>query len=488
MFSDEHCPTLSPDEDDGPHEECGVFGVYAPGEDVARLTYFGLFALQHRGQESAGIMVADGVRVKWYKEMGLVTQVFDERTLSQLSGDIAIGHTRYSTTGSSILRNAQPLHCAWGDGTVAVAHNGNLVNTTELREELEAEGVPFETTNDSEVIARLIATRQDATLDEAVADAMRRLRGAYSVVVLTEDTLVGIRDPYGVRPLCLGMLDDRWPVLASETCALETVGAVFVREILPGEMVIVDRHGLRFRQAVPPAKDAACLFEFIYFARPDSMMLGRGPPRRPPPHGRGTGPRTPHSRRGRSGHAHPGRRNARRYRVRAGVWHSLRGGRGQEPLYWQNVYPARPADARSGRPHETDAYQGKPCREAGCDGGRFHRARHDDGAGRQAAIGRRSRRSPCADYRARPSAFPCFYGIDMANQDDLVAAHHTVAEIRDMIGATSLGYLSLAGAVNAIGREKDVFCRACFDGEYPIPVPSHIQVSKFSLELLTPAR
>lgn len=487
MFSDEHSPVPHPDEDDVPHEECGVFGVYAPGEDVARLTYFGLFALQHRGQESAGIMVADGKHVKWYKEMGLVTQVFDERTLSQLSGDIAIGHTRYSTTGSSILRNAQPLHCAWGDGTVAVAHNGNLVNTTELREELEAEGVPFETTNDSEVIARLIATRQDSTLDDAVADAMRRLRGAYSVVILTEDTLVGIRDPYGVRPLCLGMLDDKWPVLASETCALETVGAVFVREILPGEMVIADRHGLRFRQAVPPAKDAACLFEFIYFARPDSVMLGRG--------------------------LHDARRRMGAELARE---HPVPGGADLVMPIPDAATPAAIGFAQeSGIPYGEgvvkNRYIGRTfiqpdqrMREAGVRmklmpikeslvGKRIVMV--DDSIVRGTTTGQVVKRlldAGAAEVHVRitapPVRYPCFYGIDMANQDDLVAAHHTVAEIRDMIGATSLGYLSLSGAVHAIGREKDVFCRACFDGEYPIPVPSHIQVSKFSLELPVGAR
>ncbi|MDQ2688409.1 MAG: class II glutamine amidotransferase, partial [Armatimonadota bacterium] len=269
-------PRPEDSEDEGPHEECGVFGVYAPGEDVARLSYFGLFALQHRGQESAGIAVSDGESVKWFKEMGLVTQIFDERTLSQLKGDIAIGHTRYSTTGSSILRNAQPLHCAWGDGTVAVAHNGNLVNTDELRAELEAQGIAFDTTNDSEVIARLIATQQDKTLEDAVAHTMSRLHGAYSVVILTEDTLIGIRDPYGNRPLALGLLGNKHYVMASETCALATVGAQYIREVEPVEMIILDKQGMRTRQALPMVRNATCLLEFIYFARPDSMIYGRG--------------------------------------------------------------------------------------------------------------------------------------------------------------------------------------------------------------------
>src|SRR3569833_2168930 len=264
------------DEDESPKEECGVFGVYAPGYDVARLSYFALFSLQHRGQESAGIYVSNGQRLKWVKEMGLVNQIFDEQIMDQLQGHIAIGHVRYSTTGSSILRNAQPLHCAGGDGTIGVAHNGNLINTEELRAELQSQGVSCETTNDSEVIARMIAKQQDKTLVDAVAHTMSRIRGAYSIAIITEDTLIAARDPNGVRPLCLGLLENKYYVVASETCALNTIGANYVREIEPGEMVIIDSNGIRERQAVPEAKKSMCLLEFIYFARPDSTIYGRG--------------------------------------------------------------------------------------------------------------------------------------------------------------------------------------------------------------------
>jgi amidophosphoribosyltransferase len=256
------------EDDDTPNEECGIFGVFAPGEDVARLTFFGLFALQHRGQESAGIAVSDGRHIGMHKGMGLVTQVFNEETLSGLSGHVAIGHTRYSTTGSSVLRNAQPLQCCLHTGTVAVAHNGNLINTEDLRVDMEARGIDFETTNDSEVIARLIAEQRDAvTVADAVRGAMRQVKGAYSLAILTENELIGVRDPYGVRPLCLGRLGvDKW-VLASETCALNTVGATFVRELVPGEIVVIDHEGVRSVAGVPMERAALCMLEMIYFAR-----------------------------------------------------------------------------------------------------------------------------------------------------------------------------------------------------------------------------
>lgn len=227
---------------DRPKEECGIFGVYSPDEEVARLTFFGLFALQHRGQESAGIAVSDGSVVRMHKDMGLVNQVFNEQNLAGLPGHIAVGHTRYSTTGSSVLRNAQPIACSSQVGDIAVAHNGNLVNAPLVRAEMEAEGVKFDTTNDSEIIARLIAQSNGGSVD-AVRGAMRRIRGAYSVAILSPTELIGVRDPYGVRPLCIGELNGHF-VIASETCALSPVGAKFVREVRPGEIVVIDENGL----------------------------------------------------------------------------------------------------------------------------------------------------------------------------------------------------------------------------------------------------
>jgi len=260
--------------DDKPKEECGVFGVYAPGDDVARLTYFGLFALQHRGQESAGIAVSDGERLRCHKEMGLVTQVFDEGVLQNLPGHLAIGHTRYSTTGSSILCNAQPIVVHTPHGPIAVAHNGNIVNTRQLRGELEAEGIEFESTNDSEVIARCIGSLHRGDVVAAVRETMRRVRGAYSAVVLPLDEVLAFRDPNGVRPLSLGKLNGLGWIVASETCALNPLGADFVREIEPGELVVLDREGCTPTKGAPADRPSMCVFEFIYFARPDSYIYG----------------------------------------------------------------------------------------------------------------------------------------------------------------------------------------------------------------------
>ena len=483
MFDEETHATVSTwdDDDDTPREECGVFGIYAPGEDVAKLTFYGLFALQHRGQESAGIMVSDGHHIKWYKEMGLVTQIFDERTLSQLQGHIAIGHTRYSTTGSSVLRNAQPLHCAWGDGTVAIAHNGNLINTEELRAEMEAQGVPFGTTNDSEVIARMIATQQDKTLEDAIAHTMTRLRGAYSVAILTEEALIGIRDAYGVRPLCLGLLDNKHYVLASETCALETIGAAYVREVEPGEMIIIDKNGMRCRQALPLERHATCLFEFIYFARPDSAMYGCGL----------------HDCRRRMGQElareHPA---AGCHLVMpipdaatpAAIGYAEASGIPYGEGVVKNRYIQRTFIQPDQRMREAGVRMKlMPIKEA-LAGKRVVMV--DDSIVRGTTTGQVVKRlfdAGAAEVHVRitapPVQYPCFYGIDMANQEDLVAAKHSIEDIRQMIGATSLGYLSLNGVAKAIGIKKDKFCRACFDGIYPIEIPAHVRVSKFALEM-----
>jgi len=469
------------EEDDAPREECGVFGIFAPGEDVARLTYFGLFALQHRGQESAGIMVSDGRQIKWYKEMGLVTQIFDERTLSQLQGDLAIGHTRYSTTGSSVLRNAQPLHCAWGDGTVAIAHNGNLVNTEELRAELEADGVPFGTTNDSEVIARMIATQQDKTLEDAVAHTMTRLHGAYSVVILTEDKLIGIRDSVGNRPLCLGIHNNKNYVLASETCALNTVGAQYLREVEPGEMIVIDKNGMRERQVIPIERRATCMLEFIYFARPDSTLYGRGL----------------HDCRRRMG-----QELAREHPIPdadmvmpipdTGTPAAIGFAEASGIPYGEGVVKNRYIQRTFIQPDQRMREAGvrmklMPIKEA-LGGKRVVMV--DDSIVRGTTTGQVVKLlfdAGAAEVHVRitapPVRFPCFYGIDMANQEDLVAARHSVEEIRQMIGATSLGYLSLGGVAKAIGIEGDKFCRACFDGQYPIEIPPHVRVSKFALEM-----
>src|SRR3954452_24861166 len=262
-----------PDDRDGPRDECGVFGIVAPGRDVARLTYFALYALQHRGQESAGIATAEGGHIMTMRDQGLVNQVFDEQKLRALRGDMAVGHVRYSTTGASSWENSQPVWRA-DRREVALGHNGNLINAVELHGELRERGVSFRSTSDSEIIAALLSTHEAATIEDALVDVIGRIEGAYSTVVMTKDRIVAFRDPLGLRPLSLGMLGDAYCV-ASETCAFDIIGATFLRDVQPGEIVTITPQGIRTRQAVPSPRSALCVFEHIYFARPDSRLGGQ---------------------------------------------------------------------------------------------------------------------------------------------------------------------------------------------------------------------
>lgn len=475
------CPPLH----EGPKEECGIFGIFAPGEDVARITYFGLFALQHRGQESAGIAVSNGREIIVHKEMGLVTQVFDEATLRNLQGHIAIGHTRYSTTGSSVVRNAQPICCGLASRQVAVAHNGNLINTVELRDELRAQGVDFATTNDSELIALLLSRHPADDLETALRLVLPRLHGAYSLVIMGRDRLIGVRDPYGVRPLCLGVLNGGHYVFASETCALNVVGARFLREVEPSEMIVVDANGIREEEVLPAGRHATCLFEFIYFARPDSQIYGKNL----------------HAARRRMGHElareHPcpnadivipipdsaipaalGFAEASRIPYGEGVVKN----RYIQRTFIQPDQRMRDLGARMKYTPLREVLAGKRVVMVddsivrGTTTGKLVRMLFDAGAV-----------EVHVRISAPPVRHPCFYGIDMATQSELVAARHSVEEIRNLIGATTLGYLSLEGVVRAVGLGKNKFCRACFDGRYPIPVPPHVRVTKLMLEDVEPA-
>ncbi len=478
---------------DSPKEECGIFGIFGRGEDVARITFFGLFALQHRGQESAGIAVADGQTIRVHKDMGLVTQVFDEDALHSLDGGhIAIGHTRYSTTGSSVVRNAQPLCSTSVIGQVAVAHNGNLINTSGLRSGLEKHGVKFTTSNDSEVIAQLMSHLHTATIEDAVCEAMHRLIGAYSLAIMTCDKLIGVRDPYGVRPLCVGRIDGKSTVsgnpvyvIASETCALNVVGAQFIREIEPGEMVVIDDNGMREQQNVPIAKNATCLFEFIYFARPDSQMYGK----------------SLHQARRRMGHELakeypcPGAHVVIPIQDSA-IAAALGFAEASRIPYGEGVVKNRYIQRTFIQPDQRMRDLGArmkytPLREV-LAGKKVVMV--DDSIVRGTTTGKLVRMlfdSGAAEVHVRISAppvrHPCFYGIDMASQNELVAAQHSVDEIRKIIGATSLGYLSLGGVVRAVGLKKDKFCRACFDGKYPIEIPPDVRVTKLMLENREPA-
>ncbi|HLI48559.1 MAG TPA: amidophosphoribosyltransferase [Chthonomonas sp.] len=465
---------------DSPKEECGIFGIYAPGEEVSRIAFFGLFALQHRGQESAGIAVSDGHSIRLHKEMGLVTQVFNEERIRALQGISAIGHTRYSTTGSSVLCNAQPLVGFSSCGPIAVAHNGNLINTSELRNELEAEGCNFETTNDSEVIAQLLARVYRGNIEAAMREVMGRIKGAYSLVVLTPEKLLGVRDPCGIRPLCLGRLGNGHYVIASESCALTTVGANYLREVEPGEIISIGQHGLQEIQAVPMQRRATCLLEFIYFARPDSMLYNR----------------TLHTVRRRMGqelareHPCPGAHVVIPI-PDTGTPAALGYAEVSRIPYGEGVIKSRYIQRTFIQPSQRMRDMGArmkytPLKET-LAGRKVVMV--DDTIVRGTTTDKLVRmlfEAGAAEVHVRitapPVKYPCFYGIDMADQDELVAARHSVEEIRQLIGATSLGYLSLQGVLRAIDMGRDNFCRACFDGKYPVPIPQQVKLTKMMLE------
>ena len=461
-------------------EECGVFGVFAEGEDVARLTFFGIFALQHRGQESAGIAVSNGRDVLLHKNMGLVTQVFQEDTLRALHGHIAIGHTRYSTTGSSVLRNVQPILVDTRYGTLALAHNGDLINSAEVRAELALQGVEFESTSDSEVIAKHIARSEEETLEDAVTAAMRRIRGAYSLVMLTENKLLAARDPHGIRPLCLGQLNGSAHVFSSESCALNVVGARFVREVEPGEIISVDRNGVHEIQAVPAGRPAICIFEFIYFARPDSKMYNR----------------SIHEARIRSGHElareHPCPGAHVVFPIPdTGTPAAIGYAQASHIPYGEGVIKNRYIHRTFIQPDQRMRELGvrmklTPLRET-LAGKRVVMVEDSivRGTTTAATVGM-LREAGATEVHVRiaapPYKHPCFFGIDTANQSELVAARMPVDDIRKLIGADSLGYLSLNGLVRAIGAHKSLFCTACLDGRYPIDIPKEAKLSKMVFE------
>jgi amidophosphoribosyltransferase len=445
---------------------CGLFGIRSAERDVARLTYFGLFALQHRGQESAGIAVSDHGRVTALRDMGLVTQVFDEQKLRGLRGELAIGHTRYSTTGSSQWWNAQPLVQHGSARTVALGHNGNLTNAAELRDELAAEGHRLATTADSEVIAALIAN-DPAPLQQSVANTVRRLDGAFSVVLLSEGALVAFRDPRGMRPLCLGRLGDDW-VVASETCALDLVGAEFERELLSGELVVVDADGVHSTQAAPEDDGGAlCIFEFFYLARPDSRLAGVEV------HG---------------ARVRMGERLAQEAPVAAdlvlpipdsGTPAAIGFSRALNVPFSEGLIKNRYVGRTFIEPDQGLREQGiklkfNPLAEV--KGKRVVAV--DDSIVR----GNTTRQivqmlfeAGAAEVHLRISSPPvisqCFYGIDFADPEELIAAGRTVEEVREHVGATSLAYLSLEGLQAATRRPESQFCRACLTRDYPTAVP-----------------
>jgi amidophosphoribosyltransferase len=459
------------------HESCGVFGVYAPGINVAQTTFFGLFALQHRGQESAGIAVTDGNGIKIHTRMGLVSQAFTETDLALLKGYISIGHNRYSTTGSSKPTNAQPIIAKSGELTIALAHNGNIINSKLLRDELQERGYHFHTSVDSEVIANLILASPGQNWEQKIEHAMHRLQGAYSLVILTENKLIGVRDPFGVRPLCLGTIDGGWSI-ASESCALDHIGAQFVREIEPGEIVVIDSQGVKsFKKE--DSKKALCIFEYIYFARPDSIIQGKllYPTREA-----------------------MGRILAEEYPVdadfvmgvpdsatAAGIGYSNASGIPYCEGLLKNRYVGRTFIEPDQRIRELGVQLKFNPLSRIIAGKRLVVV--DDSIVRGTTTPRvvsLLKKAGAAEVHLRicapPIRYPCFFGVDMATRWELIAARKTVPEIREHLGADSLGYLSLDGLIRAIDLPRDIFCLACFTGAYPIPV--QIEMDKLALEVL----
>ena len=468
----------------GPQDACGVFGVWAPGEEVAKLTYFGLYALQHRGQEAAGIAVSNGRQILVYKDMGLVAQVFDEASLQSLKGDIAVGHCRYSTTGGSTWENAQPTLGATAGGTVALAHNGNLINSHEVRdlvaarygEEARGEFARGNTT-DTALITALLAGDPDHTLEATAMEVLPRLKGAFSLVFMDEGTLYAARDSRGIRPLVLGRLERGW-VVASETAALDIVGASVVREIEPGELIAIDEDGPRSSRFAP-ADPSGCIFEYVYLARPDTTIAGR----------------VVHTAR-----VEMGRRLAREHPVDADL---------VIPVPESGTPAAVGYAAESGIPYGQglvkNAYVGRtfiqpsqtirqlgirlklnPLRDV-IRGKRLVVV--DDSIVRgntQRALVRMLREAGAAQVHVRissaPVTWPCFYGIDFATRAELIATGLAVDEVRASIGADSLGYLSLEGMVEATEQPRSQLCTACFTGQYPVPLPDIARLGKNALE------
>ena len=461
---------------DRPHEECGIVGIFAPNEDVARMAYFGLFALQHRGQEAAGIAVSDGQTARIHKDVGMVSQVFTPQNLAPLQGHFAIGHTRYSTTGSSAARNAQPFLIETQYGPLAVAHNGNLVNTNQLRENLLHRGIGLQSSSDSEVITMMLAGAEGRTWDERIRRTMPAWQGAYSLVVLTRDSVFAVRDPWGFRPLSIGMLPHGGHAVSSESGALRTLGCQAIREVQPGEVIMLTNAALRVTQALPPAAHLArCTFEHIYFSRPDSVWDGR---------------------------------NVHQVRQRLGEQLAL-----EAPVEADAVLPVPDSSipaaigyARlSGLPYIDgfikNRYIGRTfiqptdsLRRQGValkfnvleENVRDQRVVViDDSIVRGNTSGplvRMLREGGASEIHLRitcpPIAHPCYMGVDMGTYDELIAHRMNVEQIRQHIGCDSLHFLSLEGMMRAIGRAEG-YCNACFTGIYPMPIDAQVVKTGF---------
>ena len=468
---------------DHPNEECGVIGVFTPEGEASRLAFFGLFALQHRGQESAGIAAANGENVVVHADMGLVTQIFREPDFYPLVGDMAIGHTRYSTSGSSELCNAQPLLVEGEHGQLAVANNGNIINALQLKEQLQDEwNCTFTSTTDTEVIAQMLAHAVGATWEERVFQCMRQLEGAYSIVIQTKDTMIAARDPLGIRPLCLGKLNGGW-IVASESCALDHLGAEYLREVDPGEVIIVDSNGLHTATwSGRTGRRALCVFELIYFARPDSIMDGQ----------------LVHSAR-----QQLGAQLAKEHPVEAdlvigipdsstaaAVGYAQESGIPYSEGLIKNRYVGRTFIEPEQRLRDLGVRQKfNPLVEV-IQGKRLVVV--DDSIVRGTTtphVVNLLRKGGAKEVHMRvcapPIKHPCFMGVDMASREELLAANNTLEQIREIVGADSLGYLTVEGLMKVVDGTNGGFCDACFTGNYPVPI--QLELSKFALEHTGPA-
>jgi amidophosphoribosyltransferase len=447
-----------------PKHYCGVFGIFGH-PNAAELTYYGLYALQHRGQESAGIVTSDGKQMRVHRGMGLVPQVFTGEILHELVGHMAVGHTRYSTTGSSHLRNAQPLTVDCARGQIAIAHNGNLTNAAQLRAELEANGSIFQTTVDSEIILHLMAQPNFNGCGSSLMHAVRRIEGAFSLVILTEKELIGVRDPHGFRPLCIGKVNDAW-VLASETCALDLIHAKFVRDVEPGEVVIIDESGLTSMQAFPEhGRRAFCIFEYVYFARPDSTIAGRNV----------------HKAR-----VEMGRELAREHPIQAdlvipvpdsgncaALGYSQESGIPFEMAFVRNHYVGRSFLQPSQLIRDFDVRVKLNLISELVKGKRViivddSIVRGTTSKARVKTLKEAGAKEVHVQVSCPPHMHPCVYGIDFPDRSKLMAANNTIEEIRKYLNADSLHYLSQEGMVKATGLPQELFCMACYDGRYPV--------------------
>ena len=447
-------------------DECGVFGIFGHTE-AANMTYLGLYALQHRGQESAGIAASDGERVRLAREMGYVADVFDEETLSSMPGASAIGHVRYSTAGESKLMNAQPILIDCAHGQIAICHNGNLVNAKELREELVRSGSIFQSNSDTEVILHLYARSKARHIDDAIVESVSQVQGAFSLVMLTKDRLVAVRDPHGFRPLALGRLDGAW-VVASETCAMDLIGATYERDVEPGEVLMVSAEGLKSIKPFPPAPLAHCIFEHVYFARPDSYVFGRSVNEVRTNLGRVLAREQPVSADVVVPVPDSGVCAAMGYAEESGV--PLRMG------LIRNHYVGRTfIQPQASIRHFGVKVKLNPVRSI-LDGQRVILV--DDSIVRGTTsrkIVRMVRAAGAKEVHVRiscpPTISPCFYGIDTPRKADLIAATHSLEEIREYLEADSLEYLSLEGLLSTVGTQQGSYCRSCYTGIYPVEFP-----------------